>query len=187
MKTMKWVILTVVAVLFTAGAASAQKLAYINSQKILATYKEAQDSQERLNKIAAGWEEEAKLMHKQLQDITEQLDSQSLIWSDERKKEKETEREQLYMKIQQYQAEKFGPQTGEIYKKQEELLQPIYEKINVAIAKIAKERSFDFVFDMVTANIVYVNAGLDVDLTDEVLADLEKGLPAKTGPVKTTR
>ena len=62
MKKMKWVVLAVVMVALTAGSASAQKLAYINSQKIIATYKEAQDAQDRLNKISAGWEEEAKLM-----------------------------------------------------------------------------------------------------------------------------
>jgi len=177
-KKMKWVVLAVVMVALTAGSASAQKLAYINSQKIIATYKEAQDAQERLNKISAGWEEEAKLMQKQFQELGEQLESQSLLLSEERKAEKQQELQNLYMKIQQYQAEKWG-QSGELYKKQEEIMQPIFDKINAAIKKISVEQSYDFVFDSINGNIVYASPR-QVDLTDEVLAELEKGLPAKT-------
>ncbi len=187
MKKMQWVVLTVAAIVLAAGSVSAQKLAYINSQKIIATYREAQDAQERLNKISAGWEEEAKLMQKQFQDLGEQLESQSLLLSDDRKQEKQQELQTLYMKIQQYQSEKWG-QNGELYKKQEELMQPIFDKINAAIKKIAAEQSYDFVFDSINGNIVYASPK-QVDLTDEVLAELEKGLPAKTTatPAKTSR
>jgi outer membrane protein len=177
-KAMKWVILTAVAVVLFAGSASAQKLAYINSQKIIASYKEAQDAQERLNKISAGWEEEAKIMQKQFKDLGEQLESQSLLLSDDRKLEKQQELQTLYNKIQQYQADKWG-QTGELYKKQEEVMQPIFDKINSAIKKISEEQNFDFVFDSINGNIVYASPK-QVDLTDMVLAELEKGLPAKT-------
>ncbi len=178
MKTVKWIVLTAVAVMFSASSASAQKLAYINSQKIIASYREAQDAQERLNKISAGWEEEAKIMQKQFQDLGEQLESQSLLLSEERKREKQQELQTLYMKIQQYQSEKWG-QTGELYRKQEEVMQPIFDKINAAIKKISEEQNFDFVFDSVNGNIVYASPK-QTDLTDLVLAELEKGLPAKT-------
>ena len=180
MKTMKWAALALTAIVLTAGSVSAQKLAYINSQKIIATYKEAQDAQERLNKISAGWEEEAKLMQKQFQDLGEQLESQSLLLSDERKAEKQQELQTLYMKIQQYQSEKWG-QSGELYKKQEELMQPIFDKINAAIKKISEEQSFDFVFDSINGNIVYASPK-QIDLTDEVLAELERVCPPKRRP-----
>jgi outer membrane protein len=174
---MKWISLVVLCVVLMAGGAMAQKLAYINSQKIIATYKEAQDAQERLNKISQGWEEEAKGMQKQFQEMGDQLESQSLLLSDERKREKQQELQTLYMKIQQYQTEKWG-QTGELYKKQEEVMQPIFDKINVAIKKVAEEQTFDYVFDTVNANIVYASPK-QTDLTELVLKELEKGLPAK--------
>jgi outer membrane protein len=152
----------------------AQKIGYINSQKIIANYKEAQDTQERLNKINATWEEEAKGLQKQFQELGEQLESQSLLLSEERKREKQGELQQLYMKVQQYQAEKWG-QQGEFYKKQEELMQPIFDKINQAIKKVAEEQTFDYVFDTVAGNIVYASPK-QADLTDDVIKDLEKGL-----------
>jgi outer membrane protein len=160
--------------LMIASSALAQKIGYINSQKIVANYKEAQDTQERLNKINATWEEEGKAMQKQFQEQGEQLESQSLLLSEDRKREKQQELQTLYQKIQQYQAEKWG-QGGEFYKKQEELMQPIFDKINQAIKKVAEEQNFDFVFDTVAGNIVYASPK-QTDLTDDVIKDLEKGL-----------
>ncbi len=40
----------------SAAPALAQKIGYINSQQILANYKEAQDAQEQLDKINKQWE-----------------------------------------------------------------------------------------------------------------------------------
>jgi outer membrane protein len=157
-----------------AGSVFAQKFAYINSQKILATYKEAQDAQEQLDKINKGWEEEGKAMQKQFQELGDQLESQSLLLSEERQKEKQQELQSLYMKIQQYQAEKWG-QSGEFYKKQDELMQPIIDKINTAIKKIGEIDRYDYIFDTVAGNILYASPS-QTDLTDEVLAELEKGL-----------
>lgn len=177
MKQMKlWAILMLV-FSFIATSGWAQKLAYINSQKIIATYKEAKDAQERLNKISQQWEEEGRAMQKQFQELGEQLESQSLLMSEERKREKQQELQTLYMKIQQFQNEKWG-QNGELFKKQEEIMQPIFDKINAAIKKVAEEQNFDYVFDTINGNIVYASPK-QIDLTDQVLQELEKGLPSK--------
>ncbi len=170
-------------VLMISSSALAQKIGYINSQKIVANYKEAQDTQERLNKINATWEEEGKALQKQFQEQGEQLESQSLLLSEERKREKQQELQTLYMKIQQYQSEKWG-QGGEFYKKQEELMQPIFDKINQAIKKVAEEQNFDYVFDTVAGNIVYASPK-QVDLTEDVIKNLEKGLES-SGAKRTT-
>ncbi len=152
----------------------AQKLAYINSQKILATYKEAQDAQEQLDKINREWEEEARELQTQFQELGEQLESQSLLLSEERQREKQQELQNLYMKIQQFQAEKWG-QSGEFYKKQDEIMQPVIDKINAAIRKVGEEERFDYIFDTVAGNILYASPNQQ-DLTDLVLEELEKGL-----------
>ncbi|MBN2356939.1 OmpH family outer membrane protein [candidate division KSB1 bacterium] len=180
MKRVKWFFMLFLALALMATGAFAQKMAYINSQKIIATYKEAQDAQERLNKISEAWEEEGRAMQRQFQELGEQLESQSLLLSDERRREKQAELQNLYMRIQQFQNEKWG-QNGELYKKQEEVMQPIFDKINAAIKKVAEEENYDYVFDTVNGNIVYASPK-QTDLTDLVLQELEKGLPAKTSP-----
>ncbi len=180
MKHLKLLSISLLVVALASTGVWAQKLAYINSQKIIATYKEAKDAQERLNKISQAWEEEGRAMQKQFQEMGEQLESQSLLLSEERKREKQQELQNLYMKIQQFQNEKWG-QNGELYRKQEEIMQPIFDKINAAIKKVAEEQNYDYVFDTINGNIVYASPK-QTDLTDMVLAELEKGLPSKTTP-----
>ncbi len=180
MKTKLWLVafwIIASCLLLSSMSAYAQKLGYINSQKVMATYKEAQDAQERLDKISQDWEAEARAKQKQFQDLGEQLESQKLLLSEERMKEKQQELQTLYTEIQKFQAEKFG-QGGELYKKQEEIMQPIIDKINAAIKKLGEEQGFDYIFDSVAANIVYASPK-QPDLTDQVLEELEKGLQSK--------
>jgi len=162
----------------SANSVFAQKIGYIDSRKILSSYKEAQDAQERLDKINKEWEAEAREMQKQFQDLGEQLDSQALLLSDERKQEKQQELQNLYLKIQQFQADKWG-QNGEYFKKNQEIMQPVIDKVNAAIKKVGEEQGFDLIFDTVAANIVYASPKMP-DLTDIVLEELEKGLESSS-------
>ncbi len=158
----------------SAAPALAQKIGYINSQQILANYKEAQDAQEQLDKINKQWEAEAREMQSQFQELGQQLESQSLLLSEQRQKEKQAELQALYQKIQQFQNDKWG-QNGEFFRKQEEIMKPVYDKINAAIKKIGEEERFDYIFDVVAGNIVYASPSQE-DLTQLVIEELEKGL-----------
>lgn len=174
MRSLHFSAIILLAVLAAAMPAFAQKIGYINSQQILATYKEAQDAQEQLDKINRQWEAEAREMQSQFQELGQQLESQALLLSEQRQKEKQAELQALYQKIQQFQNEKWG-QNGEFFRKQEEIMKPVYDKINAAIKKIGEEERFDYIFDVVAGNIVYASPSQQ-DLTQLVIDELEKGL-----------
>jgi outer membrane protein len=172
-----------VAILASATPAAAQlKIGYISSDKVIEKYKEAQDAQKQLQEINRAWEDEAKNMQRDLQEKQDQLESQALLLSEEKRKEKETELQNLAIRFQQFQQEKWGPQ-GEVYVKQKELMQPVYDKINAAIKKIGSDEKFDYIFDVVAGNIVHVSA-TQPDLTDKVLEELNKSVATK--PASTT-
>ena len=63
------------------------------------------------------------------------------------------------------------------FKKQEEFMEPVLEKINTVIKKIGDEEKFDFIFDTAAGNILYASEN-QPDLTDQVLKELEKGVTA---------
>lgn len=177
MKTKNWAIIISVMLIFLLGVSAtgfAQKIGYINSQQIIAQYKEAQDAQEQLDKINREWEAEGRELQTQFQELGQQLESQSLLLSEERQREKQAELQALYQKIQQFQNEKWG-QNGEFFRRQEEIMKPIYDKINAAIQKIGEEERYDYIFDTVAGNIVYVSDNTN-DLTEFVIEELEKGL-----------
>jgi outer membrane protein len=176
--------LLVVAILGGANPVAAQlKLGYIDSQKILEKYKEAQDAQKQLQDLNRRWEEEAKSMQQELQTKLEELESQALLLSDERKKEKETELQNLNIRLNQFQQEKWGNQ-GEVFTKRAELMQPVIEKINTVIKKLGTDEKYDYIFDVVNGNILHVSAS-QPDLTERVLEELNKSVAA-TKPASTT-
>jgi outer membrane protein len=182
---MTWIgALLAVAVLGSADPVAAQlKLGYIDSQKILEKYKEAQDAQKQLQDLNRRWEEEAKNMQQELQTKLEELESQALLLSDERKKEKETELQNLNIRLSQFQQEKWGNQ-GEVFAKRAELMQPVINKINDVIKKIGTDDKYDYIFDVVNGNILHVSAS-QPDLTDRVLEELNKSVAAAK-PASTT-
>lgn len=161
--------------LLVAGMSFAQnaKLGYINSQKILTTYKDATDVQKKIDELNRQWEKEGLEMQKELEQLRQQFDSQSLLLSESKKAEKAQEIQNLYLKMQQFQQEKWAPGTGAIYKKQEELMAPVLEKINLQIKKVGDEDKYDYIFDTVAGNILYASEQ-QVDLTEKVLKELEK-------------
>lgn len=155
-----------------------QKIGYVNSQEILSKFKDAQDAQNRLQEIIKGWEQEATEMQNQIRELQDQLESQSLLLSEEKKAEKNQELQQMYLNYQQFSQQKFGPQ-GEAYTKQQELMQPVQEKILGVISDLGKEQAFDYIFDAVAGNIVFA-AETQPDLTQAVIDRLNKAVPAKS-------
>jgi len=160
-------------VLFGVNSASAQlKLGYIDSQKILEKYKEAQDAQKQLQDLNKRWEDEAKNMQQELQSKLEELESQASLLSDERKKEKETELQNLNIRLQQFQQKKWGNQ-GDAFSMRKEIMQPVVDKIDTVIKKIGTDEKFDWIFNVVNGNILYAGTSQS-DLTDKVLENLNK-------------
>jgi len=162
--------------LFASASYAQLKIGYINSDKILREYKEAQDVQKQLDAKNQEWQRQAQQMQQEIQKKQQELDSQSLLLSEEKKAEKQAEIQDLFNKLQQFQMEKWG-QNGEAFRLQQQLLKPVLDKINQVLQKIGKEEKFDYIFDSVAGNIVYASPK-QPDLTDRVLEELNKGLAA---------
>lgn len=166
---------------FGLGPATAQlKMGYVNSNKILEKYKEAIDVRKQLADLNEQWKQEARDKEKNIQGLQEQLESQSLLLSEERKTAKQQEIQNLYLEYQQFLQDKWNPQGGEAVKKEVELIQPVYDKINAAIKKIGDAEGFSYIFDVVAGNVLY--AGVDqIDLTDRLIEELNKNLGGEAG------
>ncbi|MFQ5674940.1 MAG: OmpH family outer membrane protein [bacterium] len=155
------------------------KIGYVNSQKVLETFKDAQDVRKQLADLNSQWEKEARDMQKQIQTLQEELESQSLLLSEQRKQEKVQGIQTLSQKYQLFLNQKWG-QQGEGVKKEVELLQPVYQKINAAIKKIGQAEGYQYIFDVVAGNILYASED-QPDLTEKLLAELNKGLAKSSG------
>ena len=147
------------------------KIGYINSEQIFTEYEGTKAAQEKFNKEVAVWEQDASKRQKDIKDLKDQLDKQSLLLSNERKKELEDSLNQKMVSYQKFLQDKFG-QKGEALVKNEELTKPILDKINKIIEKIAKDENYDYIFDARAGGLVFSKDAYN--LSDRVLVLLNK-------------
>ena len=157
--------------LFVSISFSETKIGYIDSQIIMSEYEDVRQVQVELEKEQKRLQTvyEKKLIS--LDSLKTAYQTGSIILSEQKKVQMETDIRQKEQEIQQWQLEYFGPE-GELYKLQNQLLAPILNTIDSVIRKIGEERSYDYIFDAVQGSIVYA---LDShNLTQDVLNELKK-------------
>jgi len=150
------------------------KLGYVDSQKILAQYQEAIDAQNKLEQIKNQYQAEYEGKVREYQTLAQEIESQSLLLSEEKKKEKLKELQDKATQIDKYKYEKLNPEGGEFYRKNQELFQPIIKKINDIIAKVGAEEEYDMIFDASSGALLH--ALPKYDLTERILEELNKGV-----------
>jgi len=169
-------LITVALVLFIAIPALAQKFGFVQSQVILAKYDEYVAVQKKLSELRNKYETEYQQMLQEYNQMADEIESQSLLLSPEKKEEKMRQVQQKALTIEQYKYEKFGPE-GEFYQKQAEMAQPIIDKINDMIADIGANEGYDFIFDASSGALVHAKP--EYDITQMVLESLNKGVSQK--------
>ena len=168
-------LLLIVSLVLVAGltttALAEQKIGFVNSDRILAEYKEAQEAQSKLDVEAKKLQGEYQQMLGKLDSLNKAYEQQKMLMSESRRQEKEDELIKLQQQIQVYQQQKLGPQ-GEIYQKQNEIVGPVLEKVKNVIKQVAEDNNYDFIFDTVAGNILYAEPVHDI--TDDVIYQLER-------------
>ena len=147
------------------------KIGYIDSNEIMTKFEEVRQVQVTLEKEQRKLQAEMENLIQQLDSLKQEYDRQRLLMSDSRRQEKEQELVRSEQQIQKFQMDKFGPE-GEIYRKQNQLLKPVLEKVDEAIQAVGKKQQYDYIMDAVGGAIVYA---LDSNnLTEDVIEELRK-------------
>jgi len=147
-----------------------QKFAFVDSDYILTNIPEYNDAQEELNTLSAKWEEEIKKVFTRVEEMYKEYQTEAVLLPQDLKKKKEEEILKKEKEAKDLQIKYFGP-TGDLFKKREELVKPIQEKVYNAIQEIAETRNYAFIFDKATgATMLYASPKLDI--SDEVLDEI---------------
>ncbi len=162
----------VLLVLFVATAlvqAADLKIAYINSEQLRLEYGAFADAQAQFDKDVATWETEAGVLETELIDLQTEYEQQSLLLSEDKKKERLRLIEQKQLEYQQFLANIFGA-GGQAEKRNAELTSPLLEQINEALIDIASREGYDLILDVAGGNVAYIDENLDI--TDRLLEEL---------------
>jgi outer membrane protein len=160
-------------------AAEEIKLGYIDTVKIFAEFKETVDAEALYKKEVDVWKKKASDMEAALATMREEIQSQSLMLSEEKLAEKKQVFDRKLQEYNQYMTDVFGD-SGQAAKRNKELTQPIVEKINAVIAQLAEAEGYTLILDAAQGNIVFAKKALD--LTARVMEELEKQMQKNPTP-----
>jgi len=154
------------------ATAQAQRIAYVDVNLVLESIQEYQNAQKELDRVAAGWRSEIAQEYDKIKAMYNRYQAEQVLLSDDARKQREEEIMNKEQAVREMQKEKFGPE-GELFKKRQELVKPIQDKVYAAIEEYASDRGYDFIFDKGgAAGILYANTRYDV--TADVLQRLKK-------------
>ncbi|MEJ5285621.1 MAG: hypothetical protein CH6_3415 [Candidatus Kapaibacterium sp.] len=147
----------------------AQRVGFIASDIIREKFPEAKQAEQRIRSVVEEWKRELEDMDKRIENLKFEINKNRLIWTEEEKRNKEKELEDLTTQKLTYSRKKFEP-GGEYDILVKTIMQPVEEKIYAAVQKVAAENGFDIIWDKSTNPLAYVN--YKYDLTLKVLREL---------------
>jgi outer membrane protein len=164
----------------TAAGADELKIGYVNSAEIFARYEAFSDVQDRFNKEVEEWQQRTDEMKAEVDSLAAYIKGEVSVLpprlpfhalSEAKQQEKREEYQTKEAAYLEYVNTIFGP-DGTAERRNAELTQPVLDKINSVIARMAQEDGYHYVFDAVAGNIAY--ADTEFDLTDMVIEELNK-------------
>lgn len=167
---MKKIFLVAISLWLATFTSQAQKYAIIDTKYILDKMPEYKDAQKKLDDQAAVWQKEIDEMQTGLDKMYRDFEAEQVMLSEELKKKRE---DQLFIKekaLRDLQRKRFGFE-GDLFKKRQELVKPVQDKVYNAVQKLAVQRSYDFILDK-SEGITVIFADPKLDKSEDVLKEL---------------
>ena len=147
-----------------------QKYAYINSEYILSKMSEYKEAQAELDRVAVMWQKEIEAKFAAIDSMYKKYQVEAITLPEKMKKNREDAIIAAEQAAKNLQKKRFGT-DGDLFKKREELVKPIQDRVFTAIQEYAKDRGFAFVFD-VAGDMTIVYADPKWDINDQIMQKL---------------
>jgi outer membrane protein len=160
-------LILMVALLPLMAMAQTVKLGYINSQEVMMMMPEVNDVEKQLAEFNEKNMKYLQDMEKEIQDKYAKYEQEKDNMTDAIRRVQEEELMGLQQRLQTtYQA-----LQQEAQKKQAELIQPLQEKLRLAIETVSKKQGLTMVYDMMSGAILY-KSDAAIDITPAVKKEL---------------
>ena len=146
---------------------SAQRYAVIDSKYILDKLPEYKEAQKKMDQFSEQWQSEIDKKQADLDKMYKDFDAEQVMLSDELKKKREDELFNKDKELRELQRKRFGFE-GDLFKKRQELIKPLQDRVYNAIQRLAVQKSYDFILDK-SEGITVIFADPKLDRSDDVL------------------
>jgi outer membrane protein len=159
------VVLTAALTLALPFAASAQsmKFGYVDYQQVLLAVDDGKSAKNRLQKWLEDRQKEIDKEQEALRKEKETLDKQASAMSEDARMQKGADLQRKVLEL----AQKWDRYRAEAAGRERQEMEPIVDKIDGVIAKIAERDGFTFIFEKRDSGLVY--AQTQYDLSNEVI------------------
>ena len=169
MNRIKLAAMVVILIGIWSGLSSAEvvlKIGYVDFQKIVDSWPEAKQNMETLEAQYEEVQKELDQRDQEIQEWNKDLEARKSLMSDEQKKLKEEEYQQM---VKSY-METFKDKRTRLEEKKKSVLEEVRNKVKAVVQDVAERNGYSFI--MRKQDLVY--ASEKYNITDEVIADLAK-------------
>lgn len=170
---MKKLILSIVLIAGLALTSQAQRFCIVDMEYILNQMPEYTNAQNTIDQLAEQWKQEVDKEFEAVENAYTKFQAEQVLMTDQMKSQKIEEIENLERNAKMSQQAKFGP-NGELFKKRQELIKPIQDKVYEKINLYAEEKSYDAIFDKSSAGISVLYMGERIDRSEDILRYFNK-------------
>ena len=155
----------------TMFSVEAQRFAIVDVSAVLDKMPEYDQAQNELDRVAAEWRQEIAQSYDEIKSLYNKYQAEQVLLSDQARTEREDEIMAKEKVVRELQNQRFGPE-GDLFRRRQELVQPVQEKVYTAIEEYAAARGYDAIFDRSgNAGMIFVSE--DLDKTAEILRILD--------------
>ncbi len=148
----------------------AQRYAIVDTKYILEKMPDYKQAQTKLDQFSVQWQKEIDDKQGALDKMYKDYDAEKVMLSEELKKKREDELFLREKEVRELQRKRFGFE-GDLFKRRQELVKPVQDKVYNAIQKIAVARLYDFILDK-SEGITVIFADPKLDKSEDVLKEL---------------
>ena len=163
-------LLVITALLALTRPATAQRIAFVNTKYILEQMPEYGAAQKELDRLSKQWQDEIDERYQQIKRLRDAYNAEAILLTEEMKRSRLEEIEQREREARDLQKKRFGP-NGDLFKKRQELIQPIQDRVYNAIKEVAGT-NYIAVFDIGGQSSNLLFASEKYDKSDSVLRKL---------------
>ena len=148
----------------------AQRYAIVDTKYILDKMPDYKEAQTKLDQFSNQWQKEIDTRQTALDKMYKDYEAEQVMLSDALKKKREDELFVREKEVRDLQRQRFGFE-GDLFRKRQELVKPVQDKVYNAIQKIAVARLYDFILDK-SEGITVIFADPKLDRSEDVLREL---------------
>ena len=173
----KIIILLAIALGLGMSTANAQRYCVIDSEYILDNLSDYKKAQDKLDEISKAWQKDIDAQIQEVERLYKAYQAEQVMLSPDMKKKREDEIIAREREAKKTQKDRFGFE-GDLFKKRQELVKPVQDKVYNAVQKLAKRKGYDIILDK-SSDLSIFYSDPKIDMSDEILIDLGVTNPTK--------